>query len=72
MTMSPVASMTAGLQLISSWLMSMLAVLAIMLSVIVGILFVEFIVERGAFAWAYTVKTGSSDDDISSTSNTNN
>jgi hypothetical protein len=70
--MSPLASMTAGLQLIASWLMSVLAVLAIMISVIIGILFVEFIVERDAFARAYTVKTCLSDDDNSSMSNKNN
>ena len=64
--MTPLASMTAGLEVISTWLMAVLVLLAILVSVIIGILFVEFIVERDAFARAYTVKTNLSDGDESS------
>jgi hypothetical protein len=69
--MSPLASMTAGLQAISSWTMSVLALLAITISVIVGILFVEFIVERDSFARAYTVKTSFSEGHESSSRDKN-
>ena len=64
--MNPLASVTAALQVISSWLISVLAILAILVSVIICIAFVEFIFERGALAQAYTVKTNSSDSDVSS------
>ena len=64
--MNPLASVTAGLQVISSWVMSVLAILAIFISVILCIAFVEFVFERSAFARAYTVKTGSCDGDVSS------
>jgi len=69
--MNPLASVTAGLQVISSWLMSVLAILAILVSVILCIAFVEIIFERGAFAQAYTVKTNSSDSDVSSSRDKN-
>ena len=65
--MTPLASMTAGLQAISSWVMAVLAILAILVSVIVGILFVEFIVERDSFSRAYTVKTNLSHGELPST-----
>lgn len=60
--MTPLASMTAGLEAISSWVMSVLAILATVISVVIGILFVEFIVERDSFSRAYTVKTNLSQD----------
>ena len=63
--------MTAGLQAISSWILSVLALLAIIVSVIIGVLFVEFIMEPDAFARAYTVKTGLSDGDVSASRNVN-
>jgi len=69
--MTPLASMTAGLQAISSWVLSVLALLAIIVSVIFGILFVEFMMDRDAFARAYTVKTGLSDGDVSASRNVN-
>jgi hypothetical protein len=64
--MNPLASVTAGLHVISSWLMSMLAILAILISVVICIAFVEFIFERGALAQAYTVKIPSSDSEVAS------
>jgi hypothetical protein len=66
--MTPIAPFAAGLQILSSWLMSILALLALLVSVIICIAFVEFIFERGAFAQAYTVKTRSSRDDVLSPS----
>ena len=62
--MNSLASVTAGLQVISSWLMSMLAILTILISVIICIAFVEFIFEWGALRRAYTVKSDSSNDDL--------
>lgn len=62
--MTPIASVTAGLQVISSWLMSMLAIFTILISVILCIAFVEFIFERGALRRAYTVKSDSEDGDL--------
>jgi hypothetical protein len=62
--MNPLASVTAGLQVISSWLMSMLAIFTIFISVVICIAFVEFIFERGALRRAYTVKPDSLDGDL--------
>jgi hypothetical protein len=64
--MTPLVSMTAGLEVISSWIMYVLTILAILVSVIIGILFVEFIVERDAFSRAYTVKTNLSEGEVTS------
>ena len=69
--MTPLASMTAGLQAISSWILSVLALLAIIVSVVFTVLFVEFVMERDAFARAYTVKTGLSDGEVSTSRNVN-
>ncbi len=69
--MNPLAPVTAGLHVISSWLMSMLAIFAILISVIVCIAFVECIFERGALGQAYTVKTNPSDGAVSSLRNKN-
>jgi len=66
---TPLASMTAGLEVISSWIMYVLAMLAILVSVIIGILFVEFIVERDAFRRAYTVKANLSEGEVTSSQN---
>lgn len=57
--MLPLEVFTAGLQSLSSWLMSVLAVLAVLVSVVVCLLFVEMIVGRQAVARAYTVKINS-------------
>jgi hypothetical protein len=54
-------SITAGLQAFSSWFMSVLSLLAILVSVIVCICPVEFIIGRSAVAQAYTVKTNSAE-----------
>jgi hypothetical protein len=64
--MTPLGTFSAGLQVISSWLMSMLAVLAVLISIIICIVFAECIFERAAIAQAYTVKTHSSGQKISS------
>ncbi len=51
--------------------MSMLAVLAVIVSVIICLVFVEFIFGRGAIVQAYTVKTHLSDSEVSSAANRN-
>jgi hypothetical protein len=58
--MTPIASVLAGLQIIASWLMSALTVIAVILSVILCLAFVECVWEYGAVARAYTVKINSS------------
>jgi hypothetical protein len=60
--MTPLGTFTAGLQVIASWVMSVLDLLAILVSVILCIVLVEFILDGAAYAQAYTVKTNSSDD----------
>jgi len=69
--MTPLGGFVAGYQVISSWLMSMLAVLAVIVSVIICLVFVEFIFGRGAIGRAYTVKTHLSDSEFSSAANRN-
>jgi hypothetical protein len=69
--MIPPGIFAAGYQVISSWLMSMLAGLAVFLSIIICLAFVEFIFERAAIAQAYTVKTRLSDSEVSSAGNKN-
>lgn len=63
--MTPLGPFTAGLQVISSWLMSVLTLLAIVVSVVISIAFVELVFERSTLAKAYTVKTNPSDEDVS-------
>jgi fatty-acid desaturase len=58
--MTPIGIFTEGLQVLSSWLMSVLALLALLVSVIFCLIIVEVIFERGALARAYTVKTNPS------------
>ena len=69
--MTPLGIFAAGYQVISSWLMSMLVVLAVFVSIIICLVFVEFIFERAAIAQAYTVKTHLSDSEVSSSGNRN-
>ncbi len=64
--MTPLDTLTAGLQVIASWLMSVLTLLAILVSIIICIVFVQLVFEHAAVARAYTVKTISSDNDVSS------
>jgi hypothetical protein len=64
--MTPLGAFTAGLQVISSWLLSVLALLAVIVSVIFCIVFVELLFERATVAQAYTVKTNSSGNEASS------
>lgn len=54
--MSPLGIVTAGLQLLSSWLMSVIAVLALFVSVVVCLAFVEFVCDGSSITQAYTVK----------------
>jgi hypothetical protein len=58
--MTPIGIFTEGLQVLSSWLMSVLALLALLVSVIFCLIIVEVIFEHGALARAYTVKTNPS------------
>jgi len=69
--MSPMTTFLAGLQIILSWVMSVLAILAIFVSIVLCVAFVEFAVERGALARAYTVKVNSSDRHASSAQHRN-
>jgi hypothetical protein len=64
--MTPLGAFSAGLQVISSWLISVHAVLEVLVSIIIGIVFVEFILVRAAIARAYTGKAHSSGHKISS------
>jgi CBS domain containing-hemolysin-like protein len=61
--MNILTSIAQDLQGIASWLMSMLSLLAVFVSLIVGIVCVEFIFKRAALSRAYTVRTNSSDSD---------
>jgi len=65
--MIPLGVISAGLQIVSSWLMTMLALLAILVSVIICLVCVELVFEHGAVAQAYTVKTDSTSTDFSPT-----
>ncbi len=69
--MTPLGIFAAGYQVISSWLLSMLVVMAVFVSVIICLVFVEVIFERAAIAQAYTVKTHLSDSEVSSASSRN-
>ena len=60
--MTPLDAITASLQILSSWLMSILAVLALLVSAIICLVWVEVVCERGAVTQSYTVKTNSSDE----------
>ncbi len=66
--MTPLETLTGSLQILSSWVMSMLALLAILVSIITCIAFVECIFERGAIAQAYTVKSRSCPGDTAAAS----
>jgi hypothetical protein len=65
--MSPLGVISAGLQIVSSWLMTVLALLAVLVSVIICLVLVELIFEHAAVAQAYTVKTDSTGSDCSPT-----
>lgn len=54
--MSPLGIITAGLQLLSTWLMSVIAILALFVSVVICLAFVEFVCDGSRIAQAYTVK----------------
>jgi len=56
-TMAPLGILSSGLQVLSSWLMSVLALLALFVSVIICLVFLELFFERGEFSGAYTVKS---------------
>jgi hypothetical protein len=57
--MTPITTFFAGLQIIASWLLSALSVIAIILSVILCLAFVECVWAHGSLARAYTVKINS-------------
>jgi hypothetical protein len=59
--MTPIGILNEGLQVLSSWLMSVLVLLALLVSVIICLMIVEVVFQRGALARAYTVKTNPSD-----------
>jgi len=64
--MTPFAIATAGLQSLSSWVMSILALLALLVFAIVCLVVVELALERRDLAQAYTVKCSSSEDSTTS------
>jgi hypothetical protein len=51
--------------------MSMLVMLAVFVSVVVCLVLVEFIFERGAIVRAYTVKTHLTDNEVSASASRN-
>lgn len=55
--MTPLGMISGGLQLLSTWLLYVLALLALTIAAIVCIALAEVIFEHGALAQAYTVKT---------------
>ncbi len=57
-----ISALTVYLQAIASWLLSVLALMALLVSVIICIAFMGFLFKRGSFAQAYTVKTNLSYD----------
>lgn len=63
--MTPLGAFAASFQVISSWLMCMLVVLAVIISVIICLVFLECIFERAEIIQAYTVKTHSFDSEAS-------
>lgn len=69
--MSPLGILTAGLQFLTSWLMSVLAALTLFISVLVCIAFVERVCDRSSIAEAYTVKLHNGDIESGPTSRTN-
>jgi hypothetical protein len=60
--MTPFAIFTAGLRSLSSWVMAILAMVAVLVSVIICLVLAELVYERGALAQAYTVKSISCDE----------
>jgi hypothetical protein len=54
--MTPLATIFAGLQIIVSWLLSALVVIAVILSVILCLALAECVWEHGGLARAYTVR----------------
>src|SRR5579863_6283442 len=55
-TVASLGILTGGLQVVSSWLMSVLALLALFVSVILCLIFLEVFFERRELSGAYTVK----------------
>jgi hypothetical protein len=64
--MTPFAIFTSGLQSLSAWVMSILALVALLVFVIVCLALVELVFERGALSQAYTVKGNCCDEYSSS------
>lgn len=63
MIMTPLTIAVAALQIVASWVLSVLAILAVFVSLIACLAFLELVLERGALARAYTVKVNSLDID---------
>lgn len=61
--MNPLQFVISGLQLFSTWLMSLTAVLSVFVAVIVCLLIAELLLGNGALSKAYTVKTHMNDAD---------
>jgi hypothetical protein len=64
--MTPFAIFTSSLQSLSWWVMSILALVALLVFVIVCLVLVELVFERGALSKAYTVKSNRCDEYSSS------
>jgi hypothetical protein len=54
--MPPIDMLITGLQALSSWLMSIVAIVALLVSAIICLVVVEVVFARGALVQAYTVK----------------
>jgi hypothetical protein len=64
-SMTPTDIITSGLQILSNWLLYILALLSLTVAAIVCLIVVEVVFERGAIARAYTVKPDAFDPDSS-------
>jgi hypothetical protein len=61
--MTSLEQFIAGLQFLSSWLTSVLVVLALLLSVFVSLALLEFVFGRNSIARAYTVRVHAFDEE---------
>ena len=63
--MTPTDIVTSGMQVLSNWLLYILALLGLTVAAIVCLVVVEVVFERGSIARAYTVKPNAFDPDSS-------
>lgn len=63
--MTPTDIITSSLQILSNWLLYILALVGLTVAAILSLLIVEVVIERGAIARAYTVKPDTFDPESS-------